>query len=107
MIDRQTFQFDLRPNIKFHNGQPLTAADVKYTFESVLDPGNRSPKRALLKQLQSIELTGTHRLRFHLNTPHAPFVEHFTLGIVPQGSPTGHSPAARLRPVHAGEVRVR
>lgn len=92
IIDRQTFQFDLRPNIKFHDGRPLTAADVKYTFESVLDPANRSPKRALLRQLQSIELAGTHRLRFHLNTPHAPFVEHFTLGIVPRGSPPDSSP---------------
>lgn len=91
-IDRRTFQFDLRPNIKFHDGRPLTAADVKYTFESVLDPAHRSPKRAPLKQLQSIELAGSHRLRFHLNSPHAPFVEHFTLGIVPQGSPPNSRP---------------
>ena len=53
-----------------------------------------SPKRGLLKQLQTVEITGTHRLRFHLNTPHAPFVEHFTLGIVPQGS----SPRSRPPP---------
>jgi peptide/nickel transport system substrate-binding protein len=92
IIDRQTFQFDLRTNVKFHDGRPLTAADVKYTFESILDPVNRSPKRALLKQLQTVEITGTHRLRFHLNAPHAPFVEHFTLGIVPQGSPPDTRP---------------
>ena len=92
MIDAQTFQFDLRPNIKFHDGRQMTAADVKFTFESILDPANRSPKRALLKQLENIELTGSHRLRFHLNAPHAPFVEHFTLGIVPQGSPSDSRP---------------
>jgi peptide/nickel transport system substrate-binding protein len=91
-IDERTFEFGLRPNIKFHDGRPLRAADVKYTFESILDPANRSPKRALLKQLQSIELDGSHRLRFHLNAPHAPFVEHFTLGIVPQGSSPGTRP---------------
>ncbi|HEY0722633.1 MAG TPA: ABC transporter substrate-binding protein, partial [Pyrinomonadaceae bacterium] len=94
MIDAQTFQFDLRRNVKFHDGRPLTAADVKYTFESILDSANRSPKRGLLNQLQAIEITGTHRLRFHLNTPHAPFVEHFTFGIVPQGS----SPRSRPPP---------
>ena len=92
VIDARTFQFDLRPNIKFHDGRPLTAADVKFTFESVLDPANRSPKRALLKQLESIELAGSHRLRFHLSAPHAPFIEHFTLGIVPQGSPSESRP---------------
>lgn len=107
-IDAQTFEFDLRPNVKFHNGEPLTAADVKYTFESIRDPANRSPKRALLKQLQSIELVGAHRLRFHLTAPHAPFVEHFTLGIVPQGSPPDHRPPAgsgpfMLESVESGE----
>jgi peptide/nickel transport system substrate-binding protein len=91
-LDERTFQFDLRDNVKFHDGRPLTAADVKFTFESILEPANRSPKRALLKQLQAIELAGSHRLRFHLNAAHAPFVEHFTLGIVPQGSPADHRP---------------
>ena len=108
VIDAQTFQFDLRTDIRFHNGRPLTAADVKYTFESILDPANRSPKRALLKQLQSIELDGSHRLRFHLNSPHAPFIEHFTLGIVPEGSapdsrpPLGSGPFV-LETVESGE----
>ena len=92
MIDPQTFQFDLRADVKFHDGRPLTAADVKYTFQSILDPANRSPKRGLLKQLQKIELSGTHRLSFHLKAPHAPFVEHFTLGIVPYGSPAATRP---------------
>ena len=50
-IDPQTFEFTLRPNVQFHDGRPLTAADVKFTFESILDPANRSPKRALLKPL--------------------------------------------------------
>ena len=91
-LDPQTFEFDLLPKAKFHDGRPLTAADVKYTFESILDPAMHSPKRTLLKQLRSIELAGSHRLRFHLNSPHAPFVDHFTLGIVPQGSRAGNQP---------------
>jgi len=91
-IGTQTYQFHLRSNVKFHDGRPLTAADVKYTFESVLDPANRSPKRALLKPLQTIELAGPHLLRFHLKEPHAPFVEQFTLGIVPQRSPPDTRP---------------
>jgi len=107
-IDKQTYQFDLRPNVKFHDGRPLTAADVKYTFESILDPANRSPKRALLKPLATIELAGPHRLRFHLRAPHAPFVEQFTLGIVPQGSPPDSRPPPgsgpfMLKSIESGE----
>ncbi|HXV79118.1 MAG TPA: ABC transporter substrate-binding protein [Candidatus Binatia bacterium] len=86
-IDPRTYVFDLRRNIRFHNGAPLTAADIKFTYESILQAEHRSPKRALLKQLQAIEQLGSHRVRFRLKAPHAPFPEHFTIGIVPAGSP--------------------
>jgi peptide/nickel transport system substrate-binding protein len=86
MLNDRTYLFNLRRDAKFHNGQELTAADVKYTFESILDPANRSPKRSLLKPLESIEQIDAYQLRFHLSAPHAPFVEQFTLGIVPAGT---------------------
>ena len=92
MIDTRTYLFDLRKEVRFHDGRPLTAADVKYTFESIADPNNRSPKRGLLKPLDSIELTGRHQLRFHLSSSHAPFVDQFSLGIVPRGSAYGAKP---------------
>ena len=65
-IDAQTYIFDLRRNITFHNGQPLTAADVKFTYESILQAKNLSPKRALLKPLQAIDQLEPYRLRFRL-----------------------------------------
>src|SRR5262249_22511137 len=34
--DGLTYTFTLRPNVKWHDGQPFTAADVKFTFEEVL-----------------------------------------------------------------------
>ena len=88
MIDATTYVFNLRRDVKFHTGRPLTAADVKFTYESILDPSSRSPKRGLLKPLRAIEQTGAYQLQFHLFAPHAPFVEQFTLGIVPVGSPS-------------------
>ena len=86
MVDDRTYLFDIRKGIKFHNGQPLTAADVKFSYESILDPNNHSPKRGLLRPLHSVEQTNTFQLRFRLTVPHAPFVEQFTLGIVPASS---------------------
>ena len=85
-LDDRTYVFDLRQNVTFHNGKPLTAADVKFTYESILQAKSRSPKRALLKPLQVIDQLGPYRLRFHLTAPHAPFLEQFTLGIVPASS---------------------
>jgi len=109
-IDAQTFIFDLRRNITFHNGQPLTAADVKFTYESILQAKNLSPKRARLKPLQAIDQLGPYRLRFRLAAPHAPFLEHFTIGIVPQvplnDAMSSASPPVGLRTLHVGITSV-
>ena len=50
--------FHLRKGVKFHDGRPLTAADVKFTYESILNSEALSPKRGLLTPLRVIELTG-------------------------------------------------
>jgi peptide/nickel transport system substrate-binding protein len=42
----KTYTFKLRPNVKFHNGQPMTAEDVKYSIDRVLDPKTASPWRS-------------------------------------------------------------
>ncbi len=83
VIDGRIYIFDLRRNIKFHDGRPLTAYDVKYTYESILDPRSGSPRRGLLKPLHAVDALTEHRVRFSLAWPHAPFVEQFTVGIVP------------------------
>jgi peptide/nickel transport system substrate-binding protein len=100
-VDPQTYIFDLRRNITFHNGQPLTAADVKFTYESILQAKNLSPKRALLKPLQAIDQLGPYRLRFRLAAPHAPFLEHFTIGIVP-ASLAGNAALSATPPAGSG-----
>jgi oligopeptide transport system substrate-binding protein len=42
--DGLTYTFILRPNAQFHNGQPVTAGDVKYSWERACDPLLKSPK---------------------------------------------------------------
>ena len=96
MLDERTYIFELRRDVTFHNGKPLTAADVKHTYESILDPSALSPKRGLLRPLEAIDQIGSHQLRFRLRAPHAPFIEQFTMGIVP--ATAGKSAAANYRP---------
>ncbi len=91
-LDARSYQLELRTDARFHNGRPLTAADVKFTYESILDPANRSPKRGLLKHLAAIEQTAAYQLHFRLDQPFAPFVEQFTLGIVAAGSASNQRP---------------
>jgi peptide/nickel transport system substrate-binding protein len=91
MTDEKTYLIDLRQGITFHDGKTLTADDVKYTYESILDPKNQSPKRGLLKSLQAVDKLSPFQIRFRLSSSHAPFPEQLTLGIVPAGSQTSKS----------------
>jgi peptide/nickel transport system substrate-binding protein len=86
MSDAQTYSFRIRKGVTFHDGRPLTARDVKYTYDSIMDPRNRSPKRGPLRVLESVEQLGTQEIRFHLSEPYSPFLEHCTIGIVPVDS---------------------
>jgi peptide/nickel transport system substrate-binding protein len=96
MVDDRTYVFDLRREVKFHDGKPLTAADVKYTYKSILAASSRSPKRGLLKGLEAIDELGPYRVRFRLSAPHAPFPDQFTFGIVP--TPSNENPLAGAKP---------
>jgi peptide/nickel transport system substrate-binding protein len=46
-LDDRTWQFELQPNVKFHNGEPFDAAVVKYSIERILDEGNKAVSRGL------------------------------------------------------------
>jgi peptide/nickel transport system substrate-binding protein len=98
MVDDQTYVLELRRDVKFHDGKPLTAEDVKYTYESILAAKNRSPRRSLLKPLQAVDQLGPYRVRFHLSAPYASFPDQFTLGIVPAATDETQLPASNPPP---------
>src|SRR5579872_3016611 len=84
--DQKTWVFHLRPGVTFHDGSSLTSADVKYTYESVLDPSFNSPARSFYLAIQDIAATDPNTVTFTLNAPFAPFLSYMDLGIVPQAT---------------------
>jgi peptide/nickel transport system substrate-binding protein len=72
--DGLTWEFKLKPNIKFHDGSPLTAEDVVYSFQRVLALA-LAPSSAFLKILKPESITAVDPLtvRFKLETSYAPF----------------------------------
>lgn len=49
--DNKTYTFYLRPNLKFSNGSPLTAADVVYSYQRIADPKTASPYNFIVTNL--------------------------------------------------------
>jgi peptide/nickel transport system substrate-binding protein len=72
--DGLTWEFKLRPGVKFHDGSELTADDVVYSFHRVLRL-KLAPAGAFLPILKPENVTApdTHTVRFVLSTPYAPF----------------------------------
>lgn len=87
--DSRTYVFRLRKGVKFHDGRALTAADVKFTFDSILSGDLRTPKRGSFELVQSIEAPDSGTVTFHLVEPYASFLWNLSkpgIGIVPNGS---------------------
>src|SRR5262249_18421099 len=88
--DYKIFTFYLRPNVKFHNGRALSAADVKYTFSTMMAPGFKSSKRAELERdITSIETDPTNPLKVTFRCDNScPGLPNAILpvGIIPEGT---------------------
>ncbi|MFC6962925.1 ABC transporter substrate-binding protein [Halocatena marina] len=68
-----TYTIPIREGITFHDGSELTAEDVAYSMNWILDPKNKSPKRANIQFIDSVEASGTYETTFHLSHPFALF----------------------------------
>jgi peptide/nickel transport system substrate-binding protein len=87
--DATTWTFTLRDDVAFHDGTPLTSADVAYTIERVLAPDSLSPVSSVLQIIESIETPDDQTVVFNLSQPHAELPVlflPFSLSIIPADS---------------------
>jgi ABC-type transport system substrate-binding protein len=88
-LDPLTYVLHLRRGVKFHDGRTMTSADVKYTFETILNGDVKTPKRGTYRMVASVEAPDDATIVFHLREPYASFLWNLTrpgVGIVPRGS---------------------
>jgi peptide/nickel transport system substrate-binding protein len=98
-------RFFLREGVRFHDGSTLDAADVEFTFRSLLDPGSASPKRATYGFLESVEALDERTVEFRLRQPNAPFFSNLLLGILPSEAARDATKSGAV-PVGSGPFRV-
>jgi len=76
--DTKTWEFTIRTNAKFHDGQPITADDIVWNYKRLLGE-MKSPVRSYISKLTSVEVSAPNTVRFVLSEPFAPFDRQVSL----------------------------
>lgn len=121
--DGLTWTFHLRRGVRFHNGRELTAEDVKYSMERLLDPDFKSPNAYFIdmikgademshgraKSLAGLKVVDPHCLVITLKSPYMPFLANLAAAatsIVPKEEVAGRGAEFSRNPVGAGPYRL-
>jgi peptide/nickel transport system substrate-binding protein len=81
-LDDTTWEVALRKGVRFHDGTPFTARDVKATFDRVLDPAKKLTARGNHAKIKSVEIVDDHTVRFKTDGPYPLFVERLTAQVI-------------------------
>ena len=68
-INPTTLEFELRDDIKYHNGNPFNADDVKYTVGYLVDPATKVPFKDRYSWIKEVEVLAPHKIRIHGTSP--------------------------------------
>ncbi|MBQ0709928.1 MULTISPECIES: ABC transporter substrate-binding protein [unclassified Ochrobactrum] len=121
--DGKTFTFKLRKGVKFHNGRELTADDVKYSIERVVNPKTQSPGAGFFgsivgfedasagkaEALSGITVVDPYTIKFELSRPDATFLHVLALNfahIVPKEEVEKYGADFGKHPVGSGAFKM-
>jgi ABC-type transport system substrate-binding protein len=76
--------FTLRPGIRWHDGVPLSAEDVKFTYEAFIDPKNASPRASSYDPIKSVEVLNELTARITYKRLYAPAILDWAWPLVPK-----------------------
>lgn len=82
--DSRIFTATLKPGLTWHDGKPVTADDVLFTFSSIQEPGFRNPILQQNFRGVTIEKIDDRTVRFTLKKPYVFFTSNLTLGLIPK-----------------------
>jgi peptide/nickel transport system substrate-binding protein len=86
LVDPTTWQFKLRRGVKFHNGEELNAAAVKFTFDSTMDPERKTRQRPTYVAFKEARVDDAYTVSIITHKPYAIVLTQLQyLMIVPPG----------------------
>ena len=81
--DAKVYTFTLRDGVKFHNGQAVTAEDVKYSIERCADTSNGDPLVSAYSIIESVNILDDKTVEIRLSEPNTEFIAYMTTAILP------------------------
>lgn len=95
------YEITLRDDIYFHDGEPVTAADVKYTLTQLDSELVKSPYAGTSRRIASFDIDDARHFTITLKEPYAPFMNDLAMGVVPEHICAGHAECPG-KPIGAG-----
>lgn len=79
-----TYTFYLEENVQWHDGEPFTAEDVKFTIEAIMNPANGSENAPNFEDVQEITVLDDYTITFTLSAPNVAFLDYMTMAVLPK-----------------------
>lgn len=79
-----TYTFHLEEGVNWHDGQPFTADDVKFTIEAIMNPDNGSENAPNYEDVEEINVIDDYTVSFKLKAPNVAFLDYMTMAILPK-----------------------
>jgi peptide/nickel transport system substrate-binding protein len=108
-LDNQTWEFQLRPDVQFQNGEKFTADAVKFTIERVLDPAAHAPTVSYITTIAGIDVMDEHTVRIRTKGPDPLLptrMSRYPAYIVPPGYTKQAGNEFARKPIGTGAYRV-
>ncbi|MSO77437.1 MAG: peptide ABC transporter substrate-binding protein [Alphaproteobacteria bacterium] len=108
--DNSQLTFKLRQGVKWHDGKPFTARDVKCTFDMAMGNGEmkfrKSPRDLWWNNIESIVPKGDHEVAFNLKRPQPALITLMASGYAPIYSCHVPQTVMRTKPIGTGPFKV-
>lgn len=79
-----TYTFHLRNDVRWHDGEPFDAQDVKFTIEAIMNPDNGSENAPNYEDVEEITILDDLTIAFRLSAPNVAFLDYMTMAILPE-----------------------
>ena len=79
-----TYTFNLRKDVKWHDGEQFTAEDVKFTFDTIGNPDNNSEIKTNYEDIKEIQVIDDYTIKFILKNENVALLDYLAVGIIPK-----------------------